>query len=57
MSDRNRERTKLVGCEDVQDVEYQVSTPADYKDGADGHNHEGDSLTYPQHSLRTEICR
>ena len=54
MSDRNRKGTKLVGCESLQDVEYLVSAPADYKDGADGHNHQGDSLPYLQLTLCVE---
>ena len=53
MSDGNRKSTELVGCESLQDVEYLVSAPADYKDGADSHNHQGDSLPYLQHTLRT----
>ena len=56
MGNRNCIRTELGRAKDFYVVEDEVSIPADCKDGADGKNHQSNSLPYLQHTLCTERC-
>ena len=56
MGNGNSIRTKLVRAKALYVVDYKVSIPADCKDGADGKNHQSNSLPYLQHTLCTERC-